>query len=188
MILRNMVIDNFFNTPFQVRGEILQEPMNNEVASDGVTYPGIVKIPEHIQKDIVLKIEAVLDSKVKDVLIFARHSLSDMEPPHWAHSDKEMCDYVGLIYMNEAPNHIDDCTFLVEHKKTGMFMHPEDQRNKDLLMTDSNKKNKWIITDRLMAKFNRMNLISADYLHAASSPYGRHRGDSRLVLSVFFRV
>lgn len=188
MILKSVVVDDFFKTPYQVRGDILQMPMKTELAPDGVEYPGIVLLSDGLKQLVLASLHEATGFDIRESLIFARHSFSDMTPPHWAHSDKTMGDYTALIYMNEAPEHIDDGTYLVKHTKSGIFKHPPKPEDQKLVMNDSNKRNKWTITDHMKAQFNRCVILNSDYLHAAGPSYGRHRGDSRLVLTAFFRL
>lgn len=187
MTLQTMVVDNFFEDPQKIRELILKEEMADVEAGDKVLYPGIVLLPQFLIDDMVSRVEDILNVDCKEALCFARHSAITMTPPHWAHSDKEMCDFVCLIYLNPDPPP-GDGTYLVKHHDTGMSTHPQDAVGRELLLADSNDWNKWETTDLLPAKFNRINLINSNLLHAAAPSYGKDRLDSRLVLTVFFRV
>lgn len=185
MTTQSMVMDNFFNNPNKARQLILNEPMVDYPANDGVTYPGIVVLPKVLEADLNQKFIQIFGNGFSPNLMFARHSYRDMNPPHWAHSDRDMTQMVGLIYLS----HRKTCgTHLVKHKETGMFTHPEDEKGKEILMRDSNDRSKWKITDTFNSKYNRLVVLNAKYLHAAAGQYGNNRANSRLVLSVFFNL
>ena len=52
MKFHSQVFDNFFDDPDAIRKTLENEPMNDEMASDGVSYPGIVRLPEIIANEI----------------------------------------------------------------------------------------------------------------------------------------
>ena len=49
MIKHSMIIEDFFNDADSVRKMIITEPMIDHKAEDGVTYPGIVDLPQIIK-------------------------------------------------------------------------------------------------------------------------------------------
>lgn len=186
MIKHSMVVENFFNDPDFVRDCLIKEPMVDHLASDGVIYPGIVELPSFLEKDLHLKFSVLFGNRFKKKLMFARHSYADMSPPHWAHSDLNMAQYVGIIYMNPIDYTFLDGTHCLRHRKSKLEIHPRNQDEIDLVMGDSNDKSKWEITYTCPAKYNRLFILNARFIHAAAYKYGTNRINSRLVLSVFF--
>lgn len=181
------VIDDFFDQPDSIRKTIIETSMGDEVASDGVSYPGIVKMSDAMQAFISGKFDDLYGKKFELKLMFARHSYSDMSPPSWAHSDLNMCQYIGLIYLNPF-DYPHDGTHLVRHRSTKLETHPENDEQVEILKSDSNYRSLWDITHTIPSKYNRLLVLNALSLHAAGQGFGTNRINSRLVLTVFFNL
>ncbi len=187
MIQHSAIIENFLRNPKKTRKDILDIPMKDHLASDNVIYPGIVEPSEIITDELNDSFTQLYGSKFDPVLMFARHSFESMKPPHWAHSDLNMAQYVGLIYLSPV-DYPWDGTHCVKHKKSRLEIHPRSQDEIDIVMGDSNDKEKWDITYTCPSRFNRLFVLDARYLHAAAYKFGDRRDNSRLVLSVFFNL
>lgn len=186
MIVHSQIYDGFFNDPDFVRSSLLKEPMNNEVASDGVTHPGIVKIPPFLHNDLLLKLNQIY-GPVEINLAFARHSYESMPPPNWAHSDMNMTQYVGLVYLSPV-DYPWDGTHFCRHKLTKLETHPENEAQMQTLLQDGGDPKRWLITYTCPSRYNRMFMFNAKHIHAAAYRFGDTRDNSRLVLSVFFNI
>jgi hypothetical protein len=55
-------------------------------------------------------------------------------------------------------------------------------------LRDSNERAAWTETFYCPSKYNRLFILSADYVHAAGRSYGKSQEDSRFVISVFFNL
>lgn len=185
MIQHSTVFEDFLIDPQAYRDSITTSKMGEHMGSDGVMYPGIVELSEDMQYDLGLHFKRIYGLRFKKKLMFARHSYEKMHPPHWAHSDLNMAQYVALIYLSPV-DYPWDGTYCVKHKATGMETHPENQEQIDILMKDSNEKLKWDVTYTCPSKFNRCFVLDARYIHAAAYKFGDERDNSRLVLSVFY--
>lgn len=187
MKFHSLIQDSFFTEPHRVRGELLQSPMIDYQANDNVVYPGIVDPPLLVKNEIKHKIKSIMNSEATFHQIFARHSMETMNPPNWAHSDYNMCDYVALIYLSPF-DYPDDGTYLVAHNLFGFDTHPKDQKELEILLADSNRKELWTKRFFCPSKFNRCFIVNAHYLHAAGDSFGRDRDSSRLVMTAFFNL
>lgn len=156
-------------------------------ASDKVTYPGIVHIPKNFQEEIILKFKIIYGEAFKPLMVFGRYSLSSMSPPHWAHSDRNMCQYVGLIYLSR-PMPDNSGTYLVRHRFFNFEKHPRTEGEKEILLRESNDKGQWDRVFYCKPVFNRLFVVNADYLHAAGESFGTSQMDGRFVVSVFFNL
>ena len=105
---------------------------------------------------------------------------------HWDEPDD---DVTILIYLTEGlPEEYG--TSMWRHKRTGLTFAPtrSDSRRlgrpigkvRDLLETDSTNRAKWVETDRIGYRFNRMVAYSSGMLHSASKHYGATLKDGRL--------
>ena len=111
------------------------------------------------------------------------------------HSDEPYNDITIIVYL--TPDLPVDCgTSLWRHKRTGLSDPPmpaDARRNnmklselRQLFETESKKRNKWIETDRVGYRFNRMVAYPSGLLHSASKHYGGHLRNGRLYQT--FRV
>lgn len=185
MIHKLAIIDDFLDQPDSVRKTIIESPMKDHEGPDGVTYPGIVELSDTLKEYIAKQFASLYRGVFQEKLMFARHSYSNMKPPHWAHSDRNLCQYVGLIYLS-AVDWPQDGTYLVRHRGLNLETHPTSEIDAKIIMEDSNKRSKWDITMTVPSRYNRLLVLNADYMHAATESFGTNRVNSRLVLSVFF--
>lgn len=191
MRFHSQVFDDFFDDPDKVRKMIEAEPMGDEIAPDGVVYPGIVKIPAELSIEIKERLCSALKKDYEDIdakMMFARYSFSDMQPPHWAHSDKEMADFVALIYLSPKADEMKDGTLLLRHKVYDLELHPEEGGMRDILIKHANTLDMWEETFYFPARYNRIAVINTEYIHAAASRFGFNKDEARLVITVFFNL
>lgn len=188
MIHHSLILDDFLMCPDTARAALIGQEMMDYKASDGVTYPGIIRLPEGMEGEIVNNLNHAFPRTIADdPTMFARFSMETMDPPHWAHSDYNMAEYVGLLFM--SPNITKgNGTVLVRHKDSGMELHPQDDSQVELLLNEANNREAWEITYHCPARYNRMFIVNARYLHAALDSFGVDKEDARLVVTVFFHL
>ena len=182
-----MIIEDFFEHPTAVREVLLAQEMMDYKASDDVVYPGIVALPRSLEEEVENNLNFLFQGRLEKAQSFARFSLQDMKPPHWAHSDFNMCDFVCLVYLSPVDEKSDG-THLVKHRATGMEVHPQNDSEMDILLSQANQKINWEITFTCPSRFNRAFIINSHYLHAAATRFGKTKLDSRLVLTCFFNL
>lgn len=186
MIQHSLVIDDFLHYPEITRDLFKELPMMDYLASDNVTYPGIVETPDSVNQEIKFKLSKYFNLEV--IYSFGRYSFEDMDPPNWAHSDREMAEYLALLYLG-PPNGTEFCgTLLVRHRRLGFDTHPINELELSALQEDSNNRDKWEVTYNFPSRYNRMVILNANYIHAAAGSYGTNHDNGRLVLSTFFRL
>lgn len=183
MIFHSSVFDGFFTYPKDVRNDCDRIPMTDHKASDGVTYPGIIQLPDYVTELVHLKIRDLYKS-AKPRLTFGRYSLDYMTPPNWAHSDGNMAQMLALIYLSDSE--LDSGTFIVKHKEHNFFRHPRTEIQKRILLADSNDQDKWQEVHYCRSEFNRLFVLSADLIHAAGPGFGSTQAEGRFVISCFF--
>jgi hypothetical protein len=181
-----MVFDDFFKDPHQAKAAIQALPMQDERYSDGVIYPNITRLPVAVALEVKSNLETVFGPRLQHVLSFARYSFKGVTPPHWAHSDRNIAQFLGLIYLNEGGD--DYGTSVVRHKAMGFEDHPRTEEHKEVLLAHANKRDEWEVTFTCPARFNRLFLLNAELVHASMGEFGSSKEDGRLVISTFFNV
>lgn len=184
-----MIFDDFFEDPRRTKALINAEDMFDAKYTDGVTYPNIAKIPESVALEIHSGMQAVVGPGYKPVLSFARYSFQNTKPPHWAHSDRNIAQFLGLIYLSENEGIGESGgTVLLRHKEYKFESHPDVDFHKQILIHHANVKEAWTEEFYCPARFNRLLILNASLIHAAVGAYGSGREDGRLVVSVFFNL
>lgn len=180
-----MIFDNFFDDPKRAKALISTVEIEDVKYSDGVVYPNIARLPQSVNDEIVENLERVF-GPIIPVISFARYSFENTKPPHWAHSDREISQFLALIYMSEDKGEYGTCT--VKHRALDFETHPHDELRRQTLLSHANKRDEWEITFTCPSKFNRLFVLNADLIHAALGEYGKDKRDGRLVISVFFNL
>lgn len=184
----SLIFDDFFKDPNEAKRLCSDMPIMDYPASDGVVYPGIIDLPKKVRKEIDENFKTIYGPMYDPQLVFGRYSMEDMDPPNWAHSDGNMAQFLGLIYLFGAPLGNKYGTYMLRHIVKGFELHPRDEEQKQLLLSQSNEREAWEETFYCPAKFNRLFILSADYIHAAGKSFGLDQLGSRLVISVFFNL
>lgn len=183
-----MIIDEFLADPNRARALINQMEMRDEKYADGVTYPNIAMLPESVSREIHQNMEMLVGPMFSPVLEFARYSFADVQPPHWAHSDRNIAQFLALIYLTTDRAAEKYGTVCLKHKELKFSTHPVNNVQKDILLTQANQKDAWEVVFECPGKFNRCLILNADLIHAAAGEYGTGKEDGRLVVSVFFNL
>lgn len=171
--------------PKDTKARIDSVPMEDIKHSDGVVYPNIARLPFTVEDELKRNLENIF-GPITPVLSFARYSFETQIPPHWAHSDREISEFIALIYLSEGPS--PSGTFALRHQELGFETHPTKEEDRNALIEDSNKLEMWDFTFECPAKFNRLLILNNDLIHAAGRSYGTTRDDGRLVISCFFNI
>lgn len=182
----SMIFDDFFENPEEVKRMIDAAPMKDiKFGLDGVTYPNITELPHPVFMNARDNLEQIF-GPITPKVWFARYSFENSKPPHWAHSDREISQYLALVYLSEGPP--PSGTFALRHQALGFETHPTKEDERKALIEDSNNLEAWDFTFECPAKFNRLLILNNDFIHAAGNPYGTTKEDGRLVISLFFDI
>lgn len=182
----SIIIDDFFDDPLVTRAELLRMPMQDREAQ-GIVYPGIVEVPDHIEDEVLKKISLFYSRPIFIDKMFARFSFEHMAPPNWAHCDLELAQFVGLIFMSPV-DHPWDGTHLVRHKELGIERAVKDPVKMKRTIDDSNDKDSWDITFTAPSRFNRLVIYNGHDFHAAAGRFGNSKETARLVCTAFFKL
>lgn len=186
MKTHSIIVDDFFDDPKRAKALINMQEMKDVQYSDGVTYPNIALLPDSVAAEIGTKLRQICGPGVQEVISFARYSFAESNPPHWAHSDGNIAEYLALIYMNEERDYAG--TACLRHLELGMEEHPKTEFQKSILLGHANKREEWEVIFECPARWNRLFILNANLIHAAMGQYGENKDDGRLVVSVFFNL
>lgn len=114
-------------------------------------------------------------------LTFFRKSPLGQSEPNMVHTDTDMGEWTGILYLNPEPPSEDGTAFLT-HRASG------DVRSfgKQDRQTEWNDISRWDLRQRVAAQFNRLVMFPADFFHARAieSNYGQGN-EARLIQVVF---
>ena len=186
MINHSMVFENFFEDPIKTKELIDAEPMGNvKYEHDGVVYPNIALLPERVWQETLTNLQKIF-GPIMVKTFFARYSFENVKPPHWAHSDREISEYLAIIYLSDSVEY--SGTVTLKHKALGFETHPSNIEERKALIADANNLDAWDFVFEFPAKINRLLILNTNLIHAAGRSYGTTKEDGRLVISVFFDV
>lgn len=180
------IFDDFFADPTDTLKQLRQAGFRDVVSEwDGVTYPGICQMGNHIFAGSLRKI---LGHEIETVATFARLTSAQEKPaPNQIHPDTVMSQYALLIYMSEKWPAGSGTSFW-DHKTEGRY-HTE-LTNHETVKRDSNDRTQWLEYFRTEAKQNRALLYDSRLYHCAEPVGGFGSGpeDGRIVITSFFNI
>jgi len=182
------MIDDFFpGYEFHLLQAYARELEYGPVESphDHITYPNIgLPVPSSVMERIIHGMTWVLGYRVIEKQSAFRLSPRGTDPPQWAHTDAEICQYAFFCYINPGPS----STVLLEHRQTGMRTHPSTEAELQAWKEDHNDEMAWRVVGEFPGAPNRALVMRGDLMHAAipRHGYGEDREDSRLILLSFF--
>ncbi len=188
-----LVKDNFYGDPEKTYQAALSatyyEPEHVTGLRSTTVYhePGV---KSKLEKILGIKITRWdTDPKEENGVFYQGFSKGRTKETPGVHSDEPYNDITVVIYL--TPDLPVDCgTSLWIHKKTGLCDPPmsRDARRfktnlsklRDRFERESKDRTKWIETDRVGYKFNRMIAYPSGALHSASKHYGGNLANGRL--------
>lgn len=174
-------INNFFDDFYHVR-KYYDEHEYEEVINpvDGKPYPGIGRVPKHLETEVRRKVG-------EPNYLFTRLSLEGGVTPHRAHNDQTMGEYTMIIYLNRP----EDCqggTSIVQHKETGVYRGPLTEEFVQTWERDTNNSNKWRVIKHFEMQTNSAVIYPSTLFHWSEPEggFGQDQTDGRLVMVGFF--
>lgn len=187
MKLNSLILDDFFFRPLALRAWALRQEFKDTEAPDGVIYPGIARdVPKSFLEESKRKFAHIMGSGIEVKLAGFRLSLCDVDPPHWAHTDSIMSQYLAITYLS-LPEHCVGGTALVRHIN-GMEVNPRNAEEEAVWKRDTNELSKWLVTSSAGMAFNRCYVVPCHLFHAAlpRGGFGSTSADGRLTFLEFF--
>ena len=183
---RNVVIvDNFYNNPYEVR----EFALSQEFSVYG-NYPG-----QRTQPDVNSEVRDI----IQDLIYFNAGKITNWEGEYtgayqyttsrdrsWIHADNTT-NWAGVCYLTpDAP--VTAGTGLFRHKETGLMKAPEDEALLDKIYNDAQDVTKWDLVDVIGNVFNRLVLYRGDIFHSSLDYFGTNKENGRLFQTFFFNT
>jgi hypothetical protein len=181
-----IIVDNFYTDPMKTREHILTQNFNIKG-----NYPGF-RTNSYADEQIKTQFEDIIKKKItwfkiqKDTFNGAfQYTTKNMKS--WIH--RENVDYVGVIYLTpNAPLNSGIAFFKnieldIEEIEPGVPTEIIDKLNEDA--TDLNK---WVKTDYVGNKFNRLVLFKGTRSHIDTEYFGNNKYNGKLLQLFYFNV
>jgi hypothetical protein len=175
---RIMLIENFLPDPEAYRAKALTREFRTfEFPEVGVTFHGI-----NVADDgaVPLRLAEVLPGATP-TLSFLRRSPAGQVEPHYIHTDADMGDWTGLLYLNPDPP-LEDGTSFWQHVETGEL----ENKVPHARSVEGRSAFGWREWWRCEARFNRMLIFPSTYFHSRAIYGNWGAGDDARLTQVTF--
>jgi Family of unknown function (DUF6445) len=190
MVVNSLIIDDFYQNPYEVRDFALSQ----EFLVEG-NYPGR-RTESFINDDIKDLIGSTIEPFAGKITGWGGKYTGSFQyttsrDRSWIHTDYHT-SWAGVCYLTpDAP--LSSGTGLFRHKETGYTtwnFHDQDlpQDVTEKLNNDSQDMTKWEMVDRIGNVFNRLILYRADNFHVSLDYFGQDKYDGRLFQVFFFNT
>jgi GNAT superfamily N-acetyltransferase len=169
-----VVIDDVLPDPHAYRASALALPYG-DIAAGAQVFHGIAPCVNPLVAD---RIAAELMPGARTTLSFFRRSPEGQQEPNFIHSDREMGDWTGILYLNPDPPPCDGTDFW-RFLETGAVSGDFDEE----AARDETKWWRWRHVD---AKFNRLLIFQSDYFHSRAIEENYGAGDGARLIQVLF--
>ena len=177
-----LILDNFYNNPEQVR----QVALDSSFGVRG-NFPGQRTEP-YMNDSMREVLRNILRSLGGEIIYWGdkytgAFQYTTKHDQSWVHCD-HFTTWAGVCYLTpSAPSSAG--TGLFQHKETGLFRKPEDTDLESKLNADGADLSKWLLTDVLSNRFNRLILYRGDLYHRSLDYFGEDKYSGRLFQTFF---
>lgn len=195
-----IVVDNFYENPDAVRNFAL----NVEYESGGrKNWPGRDSIDEHGKEDLTKMISQVVGQELttkscNKCSYFRRTKIGEHGTQDIHFDPNPGLVWAGIIYLTPT-FHPTGGTKFWKHKEFGWEFAPTQEQAArcgvhshqdmvDFFNTDGKDRNKWIETDNISFKYNRLVMFNPFMFHSNGEWFGTDDQSARLVQLLFFHA
>jgi len=150
------ILDGFLDAPLAYRAAALRREFKSydfgHCVFHGIAVAGDSELPHRIQ---------ALYPQLTPLLSFFRKSPAGQVEPHFIHSDVDMGDWSGILYLNPDPPEGDGTAFWT-HRATGAIESAIPHERS----IEGRERENWILRERVAARFNRLLLFPSTYFHS----------------------
>lgn len=149
----------------------------------------VMNPPEGLINYICLKIGALENKKINNILCFFRQAKNNQDDEWRIHNDaiieNQQPDRAVVLYMSNNEEGLNGTAFW-EHKTKGdKFTGKSINEFNNMLLNESNDKSKWNLKSVIGAKENRLISYPCEYFH---SKYPNKFKKERIVLVMFYKI
>jgi hypothetical protein len=177
------VFDDVLLEPLAYREYVLEQTFGSVVVGPAV-FHGLAELPMDPVRDALVNLLPACEP----TLTFARLSPEGQAEPNYIHTDTDMGQWTGILYLNPKPAQ-GDGTLFWRHRMTGATQvqarTAEEAQAEGLAWRDDRQWDRWSYVE---ARFNRLVWFEAPAFHSRAIPdnYG-HGLDARLIQVMFGR-
>ena len=195
MNLHHMVIDEFFEEPWELRNWALAKGFKEEVSPvDQMTYKGVCADPAWVfRHEAEIKLSYLMQNPARIELSFLRLTVErEVEADRRiVHLDHSYARFVCTVYLNPPGQFPDGSgTWILKHAETGMDSIPSTQEELDTWQRDCNELEKWRVTGMADMAWNRAIVMPTKFFHASKpvGGFGTNPTEGRMVFVAFFDI
>jgi RimJ/RimL family protein N-acetyltransferase len=176
------VVDDVLPDVEAYRQMVLEGPFGDVETSPGVVFHGISR---DVDGQLPLWIQTQYPS-LTPMLTFARLSPAGQEEPHFIHTDRDMGDWTGILYLTADPP-ADDGTTFWRHRATGAVQSTA--CTGEALLEEWGvwrEGDQWEPWHTVPAQANRLVLFPSPYFHSRAIPANYGTGEAARLIQVVF--
>lgn len=178
-----LVHDDVLPNPEAYRAACLAMPRRSHALAEHVVFHGIGQIPDRSLLDWIESHYPTLSV----VTSLTRLSPLDQSCPNYLHTDTDMGDVTGILYLNPEPSPGDGTQFwrrLGTDVEVSIATDALDRLEEGFAWRDLSQ---WVPTQRVDARFNRLVIFPAGAYHSRAlfENYGATDEDARLIQICF---
>lgn len=179
-VLHIRVHDQVIADPFTYRDWVRRQATQS-VAIGPATFHGIAKCPDPALPDWIQAHYPHLTPGIT----FVRESPAGQVEPNFIHTDRDMGDWTGILYLNPQPAKGDGTTFW-RHRITGARASTADSSQLLPEWQEWRKPLVWQPWTTVAARFNRLVLFPAALFHSRALPDNYGHGESARLIQIIF--
>ena len=180
-----VVVDDFLDSPGEIRGIGVNALYEDLQMQDGVTYKRVS--PQTIP-EVVEKVEALLRRKIDLLGMGFRLNYEGETPNNEIHADLGWGKYALVLYLNEPPAGIQSGTGFWRHLSGAERIRHGETKVYEAVKDDWNDADKWEQTKFVSAKYNSAIIYRSELFHSRwpFEAFGSTPEDGRLIVVAFF--
>ncbi|GAB3628697.1 DUF6445 family protein [Pandoraea terrae] len=178
-----IVTDDFYQEPMRVREFALAQDFSVKG-----NYPGARTGP-FLQADVGAAIQAIVKRPITYWPVDTYNGafqFSVKDDRTWVHADHTTL-WSGVLYLSpNAPPGAGTAFF--RHIETGIELYPDDHVQRQRCDKDASVRERWILTDQVANRFNRLVLFRGKRFHCSQGHFGHCKRTGRLFQTFFFNT